>query len=232
MYSITYSMTGVTSSNTANSAIEGADYTTTLTPDTDYEIVSVTVTMGGVDVTSTVYSNGVITIGAVTGDVVITITAKDNYVPHWDIADRTAVMNMYKTATQTKELSRNNYYWGTARAGQIDYRLVTACTLNGNDVTFTGTTKNTGVGLPYHLEAGASYTFSATASATGRIGIYIYNEDGTYVSGSTKYSSSGTNLTLTFDAPEDATQWVILQVECYTVNTSITYSNITLTKNA
>lgn len=231
IYSVAYNLTDVTSSNKTSSVIEGGSFTTTLSVASDYALDSVVVTMGGTNVTSSVYSNGVITISNVTGNIVITATAKDNYVPHWDIADRTAVTNMYKAKGDTKELSRSNYYWGTARAGQIDYRLITECTLNGNDVTFTGTTKNTGIGLPFHLEAGASYTFSATASATGRIGKYVYNADGTYVESSTQYSSSGTNLTFTFTAPTDETQWVILQVECYTTNSSITYSNISLTKN-
>ena len=230
IYSVAYNLTDVTSSNTSASVVEGEAYSATLTVPKDYAISSVTVTMGGKDITATAYADGVITISEVTGDIVITAAAVDAYVPHWDIADRTAVTNMYKAKDATKELSRHNYYWGTARAGQIDYRLVTACTLNGNDVTFTGTTKNTGVGLPYHLESGATYTFTATASATGRIGMYVYNADGTYVANSTKYSSSGTSLTLEFTAPTDATQWVILQVECYTVNTSITYTNIKLTK--
>lgn len=229
IYSVAYNLTDVTSSNTAASVVEGEAYSATLSVPKDYAISSVTVTMGGTNITSTAYSNGKITIAEVTGDIVITATAVDAYVPHWDIADRTAVTNMYKTKDQTKTLSRHNYYYGTARSGIIDYRYVTACTLNGNDVTFTGTTKNTGVGLPYHLEPGATYVFKATASATGRIGIYVYNADGTYADGA-KYSSSGTNLTLEFTAPTDATQWVILEVECYTVNTSITYSNISLTK--
>lgn len=230
IYNVTYNLTDVTSSNTAASVVEGEAYSATLSVPKDYAISSVTVTMGGTNITSTAYSNGKITIAEVTGDIVITATAVDAYVPHWDIADRTAVTDMYKTSSAAKSFSRNNYYYGASRAGNMDYRWVTDCSVSGNDITFTGTTKSTGVGLPYHLESGASYTFSASASATGRVGMTVFDANGVLVSGTEKYSSSGTSLSVTFTAPTDETYWVMLIVECYTANASITYTNISLTK--
>lgn len=76
-YTIMNVLTNVTNSNDATGADEGDSYTATLTADTGYTIDSVVVTMGGVDVTSTVYSNGTITIASVTGDVIITAVAYD-----------------------------------------------------------------------------------------------------------------------------------------------------------
>lgn len=73
-YTITNNLVNVTSNNSAVSAEENASYTATLTPATDYALSSVTVTMGGADVTTDVYADGVINIPAVTGDVVITAT--------------------------------------------------------------------------------------------------------------------------------------------------------------
>lgn len=230
IYTVTYSLTDVDSSNTATSAVEGTAYTTTLSVGSDCAIDSVTVTMGGVDITATAYSNGVVTIAEVTGNIVITATAKDNYVPHWDIGNRTAVTDMYKGGSATKTLSRKNYYYGAARSGVVYYNYITACSVSGNDVTFTATAKDFGIGVPYHLESGASYNFSAKASATGRLGMVAFNADGTVISSTVKYSSSGTNLSLDFTAPTDETQWVMLTVECYTANASITYSNVALTK--
>lgn len=231
IYSIAYNLDNVTSSDTSTNIIEGLPFQVTLTAKSGYALGDVTVTMGGVNITSTAYSNGLITIDEVTGNIVITATAIDNYVPHWDIADRTAVTDMYKTASQTKELSRNNYYYGASSTGLIDYRQVSGVSVSGNDVTFTSTTKAIGIGLPYHLEAGASYTFSCKASTSARLRKIFYNADGTFVSGSETYSSSGTNLSLTFTAPTDETQWVMLILDTNTVNTSITYTGITLTKN-
>ena len=228
-YSVTYNLTDVTSSNNATEAVEGSSFTATLTAKSGYVLDSVTVTMGGQVVTVT---NGAINIPSVTGNIVITAKAKDAYVPHWDIGDRTAVTDMYKQASATKELDRKKYYYGAGRAGVVYYNRVTDCSVNGNDVTFTGTEKNTGIGLPFHLEAGASYTFSAKASASGRIGMVVFNADGTYTNGASQYSSNSyTAPSITFTAPTDSSMWVMLIVECYTVNSSITYSDIKLTKN-
>lgn len=74
-YTITNALSHVTNSNTATGCEEGDSYTGTLTADTDYTIDTVTVTMGGIDITSTAYNNGVITIASVTGNIVITASA-------------------------------------------------------------------------------------------------------------------------------------------------------------
>lgn len=74
-YSITQSLTHVTSSSSATSIAAGAAFTATLTAEAEYEIDSVTVTMGGTDVTSTAYDDGVISIASVTGDIDIIASA-------------------------------------------------------------------------------------------------------------------------------------------------------------
>lgn len=65
----------VSSSNTQSTVEVGDSYTTTLTASTNYTLNSVTVTMGGVDITSTAYSSGTVSIPSVTGNIVITATA-------------------------------------------------------------------------------------------------------------------------------------------------------------
>jgi len=70
-YAVINNLTNVTSSNTSAMATGGQGYTATLTP-TGSTIDSVTVVMGGVDVTASVYANGVISIPAVTGAIIIT----------------------------------------------------------------------------------------------------------------------------------------------------------------
>ena len=74
-YSISYALTSVTSSSAVSSIKSGEAYTTTLSVADNYTIQGVSVTMGGVDITSEAYSNGTISISAVTGDVVITAVA-------------------------------------------------------------------------------------------------------------------------------------------------------------
>lgn len=70
-YSITKYMAGTILGNPAASINSGGSYTTTVKATLGFELYRVIVTMGGTDVTSSVYSNGVITIPSVTGDVVI-----------------------------------------------------------------------------------------------------------------------------------------------------------------
>ena len=72
---ITYNLSHVSSSNSTASIENGQSYTTTLTASANYTLNTVTVLMGGVNVTSQVYSSGTITIPSVTGNIVITATA-------------------------------------------------------------------------------------------------------------------------------------------------------------
>lgn len=64
----------VTSTNGANTAVANAAFSTTLAAETGYQISSVIVTMGGVDITATAYTSGtgVVSIASVTGNVTIT----------------------------------------------------------------------------------------------------------------------------------------------------------------
>lgn len=78
-YSITNNLTNVSNSNSATSVDEGAAYNATLTTGEGYEISSVTVSMGGVDISATAYTaeTGAIAISEVTGNIVITATATE-----------------------------------------------------------------------------------------------------------------------------------------------------------
>lgn len=76
-WQVTSTLSHCTSSNGAEQTIKGNPYTATITASSGYTMTgaTVSVTMGGVDVTSTYYSNGTISIPAVTGALVITVTA-------------------------------------------------------------------------------------------------------------------------------------------------------------
>ena len=76
-YSISNELINCTTSNSATSAKENAVYSATLTANDGYTLTggTVTVTMGGVDITATAYADGVISIAAVTGDVEIFASA-------------------------------------------------------------------------------------------------------------------------------------------------------------
>lgn len=74
-HSINNTLSHVVTDNGATSIEDGAAYSATLTADTGYTLGTVTVTMGGTDITSTAYSDGGISIASVTGDIVITAVA-------------------------------------------------------------------------------------------------------------------------------------------------------------
>ncbi len=73
--SVTNNLTHVTNSNPSEMISHGDSYTATLSATSGYTLSTVTVTMGGEDITATVYSSGTITIPSVTGNIVITATA-------------------------------------------------------------------------------------------------------------------------------------------------------------
>ena len=72
-YSITWSGTGYTKSNSAIAVSAGASFTSTVTANTGFTLTDVAVTMGGNTVQGA-WSNGTVTIPNVTGDIVITVT--------------------------------------------------------------------------------------------------------------------------------------------------------------
>ena len=74
-YTITNSLTNVINSNTTSKIEENTSYVANLTPADGYTLDSISVTMGGTDVTSAVYSDGAINISSVTGNIVIIATA-------------------------------------------------------------------------------------------------------------------------------------------------------------
>lgn len=77
VYTITRNLTNCNSSNALTGVKEGSSHTETLTVNNLYTLTGadVSITMNGVDITKEVYSNGVITIPEVTGDIVINASA-------------------------------------------------------------------------------------------------------------------------------------------------------------
>lgn len=74
-YTISRTLSNCTSSKTQKTVNEGESWSETLSPSTGYSLDSVTVKMGGTNITSSVYSNGKINISSVTGNIEITAKA-------------------------------------------------------------------------------------------------------------------------------------------------------------
>lgn len=74
-YTVTNNLSNCSSNNSSTSVDENSSYSATIIADTGYTLDSVNITMGGTDITNSCYSNGVITIENVIGDIIITITS-------------------------------------------------------------------------------------------------------------------------------------------------------------
>lgn len=84
-YTVTNTLTNCTSSNSTTSIRKGSAYSATISADSGYQMkgATVSITMGGTDITETAYSDKTITISAVTGNIVINITASAITGPQW-----------------------------------------------------------------------------------------------------------------------------------------------------
>lgn len=157
-YIINYALTNVTSSNSIASVTAGSAYTATLTANVGYTLNNVTVTMGGVNVTSSVYSNGIITIDSVTSNIVITATAvqKPSY---------TNLVTTSINADGSQYMPPNGY--------QDYYRLNSSGGTTSTDVP----SANCGF-IPYNGEV--IRVWGTTSSIVGNTGNYIMMYDATF----------------------------------------------------
>lgn len=113
-YSITNRLTNCSTNNSRTSAALNAAYSATITANAGYTIGTVSVTMGGTDITSSVYSNGVISIANIIGDVVITATANaDSQAGLFDNATWFNGFWSINTSSGTATKSTSSSYLGT-----------------------------------------------------------------------------------------------------------------------
>lgn len=139
-YTVTNTLTGCTSSNTATTVTEGDTYYATITAGNGYVLngATVVVKMGGTEVTALYYSNGVINIPDVSGNIEITITAAV-YVPSYTNVLPDAVDPSTKSGAWDGKGYRNgayassvNPYYGTDAA----YWCTGAIALQPSDIVY------------------------------------------------------------------------------------------------
>ena len=140
-YTITNNLSNATSSNSTALVAGGASYTATLTANSGYELSSVTVKMGGVDITASAYSGGVVTIQNVTGNVVITVTTTK--LPTSYVVDINAV-----GYTNDARWSTGN---GALKTGATGYTAI-------NQITFN---RAAGKTLTVTLSGGVNWSYGA-----------------------------------------------------------------------
>ncbi len=174
-YAVTNNIgTHCSTSNHSATAEGGTAYTATITADTNYT-ASVTVTMDNVDITSTAYSNGVVTIANVTGDIVITASAvfTGNYVPivgytdgiRWSAGDGTSRSAAGYTGVNVIEFDRSEIPVTFLLSG-IDWSRDGNCVFVG---TVNGTFKTAGYMNVSATDTGAGITREVLGNGDFRI---------------------------------------------------------------
>ena len=103
-------LTHCTTSNAAQSVTKGGSYSATITASAGYVMTGATIsiTMGGNDITATAYNNGVISIPVVTGALVITISAAAK-----TVSSISAVFSQGQDTSVTVDTTRIYAYIGT-----------------------------------------------------------------------------------------------------------------------
>ena len=133
--SIVNNLVDVTSNNSAKSVSFGSEYQATLSYDiTKYARIDVAVVMGGVDITSSVYSGGVIDIPNVTGNIVITATAEVGVVIFADVAldsNGNVVPSSGKSVTDFIPMGKCRFVWSAGDTGNNSNHY-NVCFYDGN----------------------------------------------------------------------------------------------------
>lgn len=197
----------VSSSNTQSTVEVGDSYTTTLTASTNYTLNTVTVNMGGVDVTSTTYSSGTVSIPSVTGNIVITASAvlaaqsiTATYTQSGTVYDTDSLDSLKADLVVTA-----NYSGGTSETVPAsNYTLSGTLTVGTSTVTvnYAGLTDTFSVTVS-HAEVGLLYSWDFTQSLVDSIagkevtlaGNATRDSSGLKITAATDYASADVGMT-------------------------------------
>ena len=181
---VTYNMTNVSSGNAASTVENGGSYTATLSASSGFTLASVTVTMGGIDITTAAYDSntGAITIPVVTGDIVITASAISNA--------RSVTYALTNTASSnTASIVNDGDSYTTTLSANSGYALSSVTvTMGGIDITDSVYSGDTGtVSIPA-VTGNVVITAAAVVSRTDVLRKSV-SSDGTLYNGGTGYKS-------------------------------------------
>ena len=181
---VTYSLANVSASNTAATVENGGSYSTTLTASGGFVLGSVTVTMGGSDITAAAYdsSAGTVTIPEVTGDIVITASAIANA--------RTVTYDLTNAASSnTASFVNDGGSYTTTLTANPGYALSSVTvTMGGTDITNTAYNANTGLVSIASVTGDVVIAAVAVVSRTDVLRQSVAS-DGTPYNGGTGYKS-------------------------------------------
>jgi predicted MPP superfamily phosphohydrolase len=151
--SITYSVTNNLShavNNNSNTRIEKYNsYSANITVETGYKLNSITVTMGGTDITSSCYSNGNISIEHVTGDIVITVTTSVIPPNTYSVTNKLTQCTSNNNSTTVTErqsytatITANNGYTVNSIVVKMGNTDISSSAVSGNIITIANVTGN------------------------------------------------------------------------------------------
>lgn len=148
-YSVTNNLSHAVNNNTNTRVEKYNSYSANITIETGYKLNSVTVTMGGTDITSSCYSNGNISIEHVTGNIVITVTTSLIPPNTYSITNKLTQCtsnNNLATVTEghnyTATITANTGYTVNSivvKMGNID---ISSSAVSGNIITIANVTGN------------------------------------------------------------------------------------------
>lgn len=148
-YTITNTLSNATNSNTATSIEEKSSYSANITVETGYKLDSITVTMGGTDITSSCYSNGNISIEHVTGDIIITVTTSlipPNTYSVTNTLTQCTSNNNSTTVTEgqsyTATITANTGYTVNSIVVKMGNTDISSSAVSGNIITIANVTGN------------------------------------------------------------------------------------------
>lgn len=179
-YGITLNLTNAASSNTATSIAEGTAYTTTLSPTGTYKkLGTITVTMGGTDISATAVSGSTVSISKVTGDIVITCAAEIT-----NIIDTIGISADTRLSTSSGD-NRTQAGWAAIGANNNAASLI--------HLVAGDTLRIKGASLP---AANDNYSAIALHNASGTFSTATYLHSGLTWNGMT-FANSGNIVTVT-----------------------------------
>ncbi len=136
-YNIINNISNCTTDNSDNLVLKDSSYKATITPKSGYDITSITVTMGGVDITSTALSGHTINIEKVTGNVNINVTTKE--IESYRITNN---LTNCTNSNTTSSILKNKSYSGTIVSNEgYDLYSITV-TMDGTDITSSSVSGN------------------------------------------------------------------------------------------
>lgn len=140
VYSITNNLTNCNTSNSTTSVTKGGSFSTIITARDGYRISTITVTMGGTNITNTVVNGNSISISNVTGNIVITASAIQITPSTYTITNN---LTNCTTNNNAKTVSANGKYSATITVN-TGYALSTFnVSMGGVDITDSVVNQNT-----------------------------------------------------------------------------------------